>query len=115
MAETANMKGIKESWSLLAFARSHGSMKVTKPQTYTNSQTGEEFTASSCAFVHPTQKDSQGRPAVCFVGFSRNLGELTPAQISARQDELQVVQTMDDKFYLCEPGSGAWEDVNLAI
>ena len=109
-----NLSGIKNSWTLTAFAKSHGRMKVTQPATYTNSKTGENFTARSCAFIHPTEKDEQGRQAVCFVGFARKLGELSPAEIVERQDELQVVQTNEDKYILCETGSG-WDDVNLNL
>ena len=113
MANT-NMPGIKNSWSLLAFAKSHGAMKVTKPSTYVNSQTGEEFTARSCAFVHPTEKDDQGRNAVTFVGFSQNLGEISAAEIAKRQNELQVVELENGRYSLCEVGSG-WDEVALNI
>ena len=85
---TTNQPGIVNSWSLLAFAKAHGQMKVTAPMTHVNSETGEEFTATSCAFVHPTEKDDQGRAAVCFVGFSRNLGELSAKEIASKQDDL---------------------------
>ena len=114
MATNANNIGIVNSWSLLAFARSHGQMKVTSPMTHVNSETGEEFTATSCAFIHPTEKDEQGRAAICFVGFSRNLGELTAAQIAARQNELQVVEQANGRYVLCEQGSG-WDEVTLDI
>ena len=114
MANTTNMPGIKNSWSLITFAKAHGEMKVTKPAQYVNSQTGEEFTARSCAFIHPTEKDEQGRPTVCFVGFSRNLGELDASEIAARKDDLQVVELENGKYSLCEAGAG-WDAVNLGI
>lgn len=113
MANT-NMPGIKNSWSLLAFAKSHGDMKITKPSTYINSQTGEEFTARSCAFVHPTEKDDQGRNAVTFVGFSQNLGELSAAEIVKKQNELQVVELENGRYSLCEVGNG-WDAVALDL
>lgn len=94
--------GIKNSWSLLDFARSHGHMKVTNELT--NSQTGEKF--KSCAFVAPGG-------AVTLVGFSSNLGELTPQQIAAQKNELQVVQLESGNYKLCKAGSDSWQDVDL--
>ena len=99
----------------MAFAQSHGRMKVTTPMTHVNSQTGEEFTATSCAFEHPTEKDDQGRAAICFVGFSRNLGELSPAEIAARKDDLQVVELDNGRYTLCEKGESGWAEVNLGL
>lgn len=110
-----NMPGIKNSWSLIAFARSHGRMAVTQPRDFVNSKTGESFTARSCAFTHPTEKDEQGRAKVCFVAFSRNLGELSPSEISARKDELNVAELENGNYVLCAQGSGSWDDVDLGI
>lgn len=94
--------GIKNSWTLLAFAKTHGKMQVG---TFANTQTGEEF--RSCVFT-----DSEGDR--CFVSFSSNLGELTPAQISARKNELQVVELNSGNYKLCVQGEGnSWEDVEL--
>ena len=90
-------------------------MKVTSPMTHINSNDGTEFTARSCAFIHPTEKDDQGRPAVCFVGFSRNLGELTPQEISARKDDLQVVELDNGRYTLCEMGNSSWAGVDLGF
>lgn len=115
MANTVSLPGIKNSFSLMSFARSHGKMQVTKPATHINSQTGEEFTAKSCAFTHPTEKDAQGRAKVTFVAFSRNLGELSPAEIAARKDELQVVEYQNGNFCLCAVGQNAWDDVDLGL
>ena len=112
MADVNNSR-IVNSWSLIAFAKSHGQMKVTAPMTHVNSETGEEFTARSCAFVHPTEKDEQGRAAICFVGFSRNLGELSPAEIVAKQSELQVVELDNGRYTLCEQGNSSWDEVAL--
>lgn len=96
--------GIKHSWSLLDFARSHGRMKVTNELT--NSQTGETF--KSCAFVAPSG-------AVTLVGFSSNLGVLTPQQIAAQKNELQVVELESGNYKLCKSGADSWEDVDLGI
>ena len=97
----AENKGIKRNWSLMAFAQEHGRMKVAP---FKNSQTGEEF--KSCAFV-----DNDGK--VTLVGFSSNLGELTPTEISAQKHDLQVVELNSGSYKLCKAGNDAWEDVSL--
>lgn len=93
--------GVTNSWSLLAFAASHGKMKVAP---FVNRDTGEVF--KSCAFV-----DSENN--VTLVGFSSNLGELTPQEISAQKNELQVVQLTSGSYKLCRQGNSNWEDVEL--
>ena len=103
MANTAQNVGIKNSWSLLSFARAHGRMKVAP---FVNKETGEAF--KSCAFV-----DSEG--ATTLVAFSSNLGELTPRQIAAQKDNLQVVQLESGTFKLCKQGASSWEDVDLGL
>ena len=101
---TSQNVGIKNSWSLISFAKAHGRMKVTNQLI--NSQTGEQF--RSCAFVAPDG-------AVTLVGFSSNLGELTPKQIAQQKDELQVVQLESGNYKLCKAGTDTWEDVDLGI
>lgn len=96
--------GIKASWPLLSFARMYDRMKVTSPMT--NSETGETF--RSCAFI-----DAAG--AVTLVGFSSNLGELTPAQIKFMKDSLQVVELNSGNYKLCKAGADSWEDVDLGL
>lgn len=103
MANTAQNVGIKNSWSLLSFARAHGRMKVAP---FINKETGEAF--KSCAFV-----DSDG--ATTLVAFSSNLGELTPQQISAQKNSLQVVELESGTYKLCKQGNSSWEDVDLGI
>ena len=103
MANTAQNVGIKNSWSLLSFARAHGKMKVAP---FVNRETGEAF--KSCAFV-----DSDG--ATTLVAFSSNLGELTPQQISAQKDSLQVVELESGTYKLCKQGASSWEDVDLGL
>jgi hypothetical protein len=93
--------GIKQGWSLLAFA----SGKKMQVGSFVNSETGEQF--KSCVF---TEQSTGNR---CFVAFSSNLGELTPAQISAMKHELQVVELNSGNFSLCKQGQGTWEDVEL--
>ncbi len=113
MANTANttsMPGIKNNWSLMAFARSHGNMKVG---TFTNKDQnspdyGKQF--RSCFFVDP--EDTRN---VTFVAFSRNLGELTSQQIAAQKNNLQVVELENGHFSLCRAGALAGDDVDLGL
>lgn len=95
--------GIKNSWSLISFAKSHGKMKVAP---FVNKETGECF--KSCAFI-----GSGGK--ITLVAFSSNLGELTPAQIAAQKNDLQVVELESGSFKLCKVGKDSWEDVDLGI
>ena len=99
---TSNV-GIKNSWSLISFAKSHGRMKVAP---FVNKETGEAF--KSCAFL-----SSNGE--VTLVAFSSNLGELTPKQIAEQKDDLQVVQLGSGSYKLCRAGHDTWEDVDLGL
>ena len=99
---TSNV-GIKNSWSLISFARTHGRMKVAP---FVNKETGECF--KSCAFL-----SSDGE--ITLVAFSSKLGELTPKQIAAQKDDLQVVQLESGSFKLCKAGHDTWEDVDLGL
>ena len=101
MAGTATNVGIKNSWSLLAFARMKGKMQVG---SFANKETGDTF--KSCIFT-----DTNGNRS--FVAFSSKMGELTPAQIVAMKDKLQVVELESGNYSLCRQGDNAWEDVNL--
>ena len=99
---TSNV-GIKNSWSLISFAKSHGRMKVAP---FVNKETGEAF--KSCAFLR-----SDGE--ITLVAFSSKLGELTPKQIAEQKDDLQVVQLESGSFKLCKTGHDTWEDVDLGL
>jgi hypothetical protein len=99
-----NNQGIINSWSLIAFARSHGKMQVGE---FANKETGEVF--KSCIFTNPADQSR------CFVAFSSKMGELTPKEIVAMKDELQVVQLESGNFSLCKQGQNAWEDVDLGL
>ena len=99
---TSNV-GIKNSWSLISFAKSHGRMKVAP---FVNKETGEAF--KSCAFL-----SSDGE--ITLVAFSSKLGELTPKQIAEQKDDLQVVQLESGSFKLCKTGHDTWEDVDLGL
>lgn len=112
MANQNQNVGIKNSWSLLDFAKSHGKMKVTNEMT--NGRTGEHF--KSCAFVG-------AGGAVTLVGFSSNLDSINPSadpktismQIAAQKDSLQVVELESGNFKLCKRGTESWEDVDLGL
>ena len=104
MANTAQNVGIKNSWSLLAFAKSHGKMQVGE---FANKDTGETF--KSCIFTNPEDNSR------CFVAFSSKMGELSPKEIAEQKDELQVVELESGNYSLCRQGANAWEDVNLDI
>ena len=99
---TSNV-GIKNSWSLISFAKTHGKMKVAP---FVNKETGEAF--KSCAFLSPEGE-------ITLVAFSSNLGELTPKQIAAQKDDLQVVQLESGTYKLCKAGHDTWEDVDLGL
>ena len=104
MANTAQNVGIKNSWSLLSFARTHGKMQVGD---FVNRETGEAF--KSCIFTNPETNDR------CFVAFSSKMGELTPREIIEQKDNLQVVELESGNFSLCKQGANAWEDVELGL
>lgn len=90
--------GIKNSWSLLDFAKAHGKMRVGP---CTNGTTGEQYQA--CAFTAPDNTR-------VFVSFSPKLGVLTPEQIVEQKDNLQVVECTtkegNSMYSLCRQGNG---------
>lgn len=104
MANTAQNVGIKNSWSLLAFAKSHGKMQVGD---FVNKETGEAF--KSCIFTNPEDNSR------CFVAFSSKMGELSPREIAEQKDTLQVVELESGNYSLCKQGANAWEDVELGL
>lgn len=106
MANNSQKRTIKESWSLIAFVKAHGGkLQVGE---FANKEDGEIF--KSCIVSDGTQ-DTR-----VFVSFSSNLGELTPREIAAQKDSLQVVQFEESGNYsLCKQGQNSWEDVDLGI
>lgn len=100
---------IVDSWSLMAFAMSHGKMHVKECIVKNDKERlGEIF--KMCFFENP----NTGK--ITWVRFSRNLGELTPTEIAARKDSLQVVELVDGKFSLCQKGSITnAEEVDLGL
>lgn len=108
MVNSANgsvMKGIVNSWSLIAFAKTHGSMQVGE---FTSSVDGKGF--KSCIFT-----DKANPANKTFVAFSSKLGVLTPKEIAQQKDSLQVVELESGNFSLCKQGANSWEDVDLGL
>lgn len=100
---TATVSTIKNSWSLIAFAKQFGpKMQVGE---FVNKETGEDF--KSCIF-------SNGE-ARTFVAFSSKMGVLSPREIAAKKNELQVVQLESGHYSLCKQGENTWEDVDLGL
>lgn len=97
-------QGITNSWSLMSFARQFGAMSVANLKRKSD---GHIF--KSCAFRNPNTN------AVTFVAFSSNLGELTPAQIAASKDSLQVVRLTGGNYKLCKVGENSWQSVDLGL
>lgn len=104
MANTANT-GIKNSWSLISFAKEFGAPKLAE---CSNHDTGETF--KCLAFGE--------RDNLTFVSFSRNLGELTAKEVAQQKNDLQVVlcetKQGEDMYALCKAGN-AWEDIDLGL
>lgn len=100
---TATVSTIKNSWSLIAFAKEFGpKMQVGE---FVNKETGEDF--KSCIFTHGETRT--------FVAFSSKMGPLSPREIAAKKNELQVVQLESGHYSLCKQGENTWEDVDLGL
>lgn len=89
------------SWSLSAFTKEFGKMKIG---TFVNKETGDPFT--SCVFTNEKGNKT-------FVSFSTKLGELTPEEIENRKDELLIVKNKSGKYNLVKAKKGTWKDVNI--
>lgn len=89
----------------MAFAKSHGRMQVGE---FVNKETNETF--KSCIFTDPADQSNK-----TFVAFSSKMGELTPQEIAAKKDSLQVVELESGHFSLCNQGANSWQDVELGI
>ena len=100
---TATVSTIKNSWSLIAFAKQFGpKMQVGE---FVNKETGEDF--KSCIFTNGETRT--------FVAFSSKMGVLSPREIVAKKNELQVVQLESGHYSLCKQGENTWEDVDLGL
>lgn len=94
---------IMNSWSLIAFAKEFGpKMQVGE---FVNKETGEDF--KSCIFTNGETRT--------FVAFSSKMGVLSPREIAAKKNELQVVQLESGHYSLCKQGDNTWEDVDLGL
>lgn len=100
---TATVSTIKNSWSLIAFAKQFGpKMQVGE---FVNKETGEDF--KSCIFTNGGTRT--------FVAFSSKMGVLSPREIAAKKNELQVVQLESGHYSLCKQGENTWEEVDLGL
>lgn len=100
---TATVSTIKNSWSLLAFAKQFGpKMQVGE---FVNKETGEDF--KSCIFTNGETRT--------FVAFSSKMGPLSPREIAAKKNELQVVQLESGHYSLCKQSENTWEEVDLGL
>ena len=100
---TATVSTIKNSWSLIAFAKEFGpKMQVGE---FVNKETGEDF--KSCIFTNGETRT--------FVAFSSKMGPLSPREIAAKKSELQVVQLESGHYSLCKQGENTCEDVDLGL
>lgn len=100
---TATVSTIKNSWSLIAFARQFGpKMQVGE---FVNKETGEDF--KSCIFTNGETRT--------FVAFSSKMGVLSPREIASKKNELQVVQLESGHYSLCKQGENTWEEVDLGL
>lgn len=79
---------VEQYWDLLEFASLYGKMKVAP---FENKNTGENF--KSCIFVDKNEK-------VVLVGFSKSLGERTPAQIVQEKHILRVAKLKNGSYKL---------------
>ncbi len=100
---TATVSTIKNSWSLIAFAKEFGpKMQVGE---FVNKEIGEDF--KSCIFTNGETRT--------FVAFSSKMGPLSPREIAAKKNELKVVQLESGHYSLCKQGENTWEDVDLGL
>lgn len=114
---------IINSWSFMAFAKSVEAKKVFTAN-FTSSETGEDF--RSIVLKKSASRDEKG----ILVNFSKNLKDISDADIIRRKDELQVVQIevkpevlanrkakgkQLESFILCEQGESSWNELDLGL
>lgn len=92
-----------QDWSLLDFALEFGPQMQVGQATNKNGETYH-----LCRFI---KKDG----SITRVYFFSQLGELTPAEITARKNELYVGLMSSGKYYLHDKNVKAWEIVELGI
>lgn len=96
------LKGIKDSWSLIDFAKSHGKMQVGE---FVNQESGEMF--KSCIFTNPSDNTRT------FVAFSSKLGVLTEREIADKKEYLAVIKSKAGHYSLIKGRRKAWKDVDV--
>lgn len=96
MANAPVRMKVESTWSLKEF-RSMYDGKSPQMVSFngTDPDTGQAKSWKSIAF---TNEDNH----VTLVNFSSKLGELTPAEINSRKNDLNVIKLKGGKYYLCE-------------
>ena len=96
---TNSNSSIKNSWSLISFAKNFGA-KGVRVGMCTNGSTGEQFSAVAFTASDNTRT---------FVSFSPKLGALTAKELAEQKNDLQVVlcetKNGDDMYSLCKQGN----------
>ena len=108
--EERQNQGIKNSWSLRDFAKSHGRMQKGH-FTGVDQITGEMREFDSIIFTDPNNPNQQTNKI--FVNFSSKIGTMSAQEIKSQVDDLQVVELNGGSHILCRRGSNAWEDIEL--
>lgn len=98
---------IVDSMSLLAFAKSKGTMQLGK-FSQANESTGDIQEWQSLIFTN----DKGER---VFVSISEKLGTITSKYLVDNFRELQVIEGNSGKFMLCKVGENSWETVQLPV
>lgn len=106
LKNVAQAAGIDKALSTHWARHTGATMLLNEGAEMNNKETGETF--KSCIFTD----NAENR---CFVAFSSKMGELSPREIVAMKDELQVVQLESGNYSLCKVGQNAWEDVDLGL
>ena len=98
--EQRQNQGIKNSWPLKDFARSHGKMSVCTVKATKGPNAGKDF--RTCRFAGNPEKGV----GMCFAAFSEGLGIKTASEIAGMADDLQVVElAISGNFMLCKTGA----------
>lgn len=99
-------KGIKNSYSLLAWCRGYQAKLV--PAHKAVNADGEEFDApQSIALI-----DEAGG-VHAFAAFSSNLEAMSAAELAVQAKNLNVVELESGTFKVCRPGEGSWQTLNF--
>lgn len=83
---------IVNSWSFMSFCSAFGKPKLAH---FVNSGTNENF--ASVMFI---QNEGMSNEKKTLANFSEKLGQLTAKEVSARKNDLQVIENSDGKYYI---------------